>query len=766
MEIRLDDFSSSTFDVKQWLNAQFSSASPDPISAENRTDTLSQKLTTQLHFLATNSQQSNDRIKARFRHQAPQIARDIASLSKLVQETQVAISAFSKTIDAQSLSANALERVVNIETVRGQLEKSVSAMEYFRDYADFPKKIQRLVDEGDVEKAWELMDRARAMSKSFGEQPGENAVDIGASEQKVRDMAVTMVEAAIKEQDADKLAGLRVLLDKHESGDIVRPAYVRVTTDLLTERLAVLLADAADSSSIDAALDYVSEAVVRERGFMELAGIDGVDQVLEGLLVSMCELLHPSIQAILEASDAVFVFDMYESMVGLWVQLDRAMSDKTLCVGGSSEEASGDGEQVPESLRLLLEPFIPYLTSFVDKELDGMRTQYLEPLQQIEFGRIEPYTKQAGEIIKALFAHLNSIVERAFILVPTTRLDAGVASIAQLVADASSVVSDRLAETAQRFSIPRLALDFYDDLSAGNPDEFGTAIYGSLTSEDKLDAASAVVGLSVLGRHISESTGALGSAIARLWSEHLGCAGEAAIPVVECLRESCQTTMELSAVLEPVRALGLTEGLSQLREAPGDLSCKLSAAVVFLLTSGFRSALQRLPGLPVWHAVKQSRSNMNIEVPTFSVSPTEEAVELGEKMHILLPELEQLEVMDMQQSEQPPVELYTFVLVSLDTPCDASTGGLAIHAMLAFVLQLVLRNTVQRVGEIRPPITSDGRRQIEADVEYISSVARSFTAECGVEFDELQSQLAGDPVPGDSAATGLAERLSDLLSVS
>ncbi|KAJ1932940.1 hypothetical protein FBU59_006200, partial [Linderina macrospora] len=192
MEIRLDDFSSSTFDVKHWLNAQFSSTTTDPISAENRTDTLSQKLTTQLHFLATNSQQSNDRIKARFRHQAPQIARDIVALSKLIQETQVAISAFSKTTDAQSLSVQALERVVNIETVRRQLDKSVSAMEYFRDYADFPKKIQKLVDDNDVEKAWELVDRARAMGESFGEQPGENAVDIGASEKKVKDMALGM----------------------------------------------------------------------------------------------------------------------------------------------------------------------------------------------------------------------------------------------------------------------------------------------------------------------------------------------------------------------------------------------------------------------------------------------------------------------------------------------------------------------------------------------------------------------------------------------
>ncbi|KAJ1935605.1 hypothetical protein FBU59_005332, partial [Linderina macrospora] len=162
-----------------------------------------------------------------------------------------------------------------------------------------------------------------------------------------------------------------------------------------------------------------------------------------------------------------------------------------------------------------------------------------------------------------------------------------------------------------------------------------------------------------------------------------------------------------------------------------------------------------------------SRSNMNIEVPTFSVSPTEEAVELGEKMHILLPELEQLEVMDMQQSERPPMELYTFVLASLGASYDDATsaGGLAIHAMLAFVLQLVLRNSARRVGEIRPPITSDGRRQIEADIEYISSVARSFTAECGGEFDELQSQLAGNPPSSDSAVTDLAAKFSGLLKI-
>ncbi|KAJ2507707.1 hypothetical protein IWW47_000977, partial [Coemansia sp. RSA 2052] len=80
MEISLDAFSEPSFDVKAWVNEQFgeldgATAFDDTSSAAavveggatgvQGADALAQRLTTQLHFLATNAQQGSDRIKAR-----------------------------------------------------------------------------------------------------------------------------------------------------------------------------------------------------------------------------------------------------------------------------------------------------------------------------------------------------------------------------------------------------------------------------------------------------------------------------------------------------------------------------------------------------------------------------------------------------------------------------------------------------------------------------------------------------------------------------
>ncbi|KAJ1795688.1 hypothetical protein LPJ59_004200, partial [Coemansia sp. RSA 2399] len=168
MEVRLDAFSSPDYDVKDWLNQQFATIdvastfesarpltpSPEKSNVErsggdsvrHTSESMTQRLTTQLHILATNSQQGNDRIKARFRHQAAQITRDISALAKLISDTQRHMLELSAEIEVQRPTARAVERLVHIDTARQRLQRSVAALDHLRSYTDLPQKINGLLE--------------------------------------------------------------------------------------------------------------------------------------------------------------------------------------------------------------------------------------------------------------------------------------------------------------------------------------------------------------------------------------------------------------------------------------------------------------------------------------------------------------------------------------------------------------------------------------------------------------------------------------------
>ncbi|KAJ1954227.1 hypothetical protein GGI12_005841, partial [Dipsacomyces acuminosporus] len=224
MEVRLEDFSSSDFDAKDWLNSQFASLSVDDVLAAPGTAT-------------TTSQQGNDRIKARFRHQAPQIARDIVSLGKLVQDTQLAIASFSKAVESQSLSAGAVERIVDIDTARRQLGKSVSSLEYLRNYANLPQKIRSLIADGDFVQAWSLVDKAKAMCSALGGQqlPSTDsaalnvldAADIREYEEQVKQAAITKLCTAAIDGDAETIISAGHVLEDHGLAGVVESNYIK-----------------------------------------------------------------------------------------------------------------------------------------------------------------------------------------------------------------------------------------------------------------------------------------------------------------------------------------------------------------------------------------------------------------------------------------------------------------------------------------------------------------------------------------------------------
>ncbi|KAJ2880480.1 hypothetical protein IWW38_005944, partial [Coemansia aciculifera] len=163
---------------------------------------------------------------------------------------------------------------------------------------------------------------------------------------------------------------------------------------------------------------------------------------------------------------------------------------------------------------------------------------------------------------------------------------------------------------------------------------------------------------------------------------------------------------------------------------------------------------------------RTSKSSMNIEVPQFSSSPSEEAVDIGEKMHILLPELEQIDMMDTQFVRGAELDgivsssLYSFMISWLRANATDSSQARAqqqweeaesMMPVLCLVLEVVLQNMAQQLCVIAPPLSGHGRQQLAADVEYVASVVSSFTAlSSSEEFEEIALALKAHSEGKDS----------------
>ncbi|KAJ2883705.1 hypothetical protein IWW38_005516, partial [Coemansia aciculifera] len=219
MEIRLDDFSAPSFDVKAWVNEQFAGLDgasafddipsaatvEDSVAGQQSADILAQRLTTQLHFLATNAQQGNDRIKARFRHQATQLTRDIAALTKLVQETQISIAEFSATVDARTQSAQAVQRIVDIDSVRSQLEQTVIALDNMRSYSNLPQKISALIASGELSQAWDLVDSVERIGSSKDGVPGIDSDTIQRFREQLMSATTLLLSEAVASHNSERM---------------------------------------------------------------------------------------------------------------------------------------------------------------------------------------------------------------------------------------------------------------------------------------------------------------------------------------------------------------------------------------------------------------------------------------------------------------------------------------------------------------------------------------------------------------------------------
>ncbi|KAI8321963.1 hypothetical protein GQ54DRAFT_166386 [Martensiomyces pterosporus] len=796
MEVRLDDFSSSEFDVKDWLNSQFASLSVDDLvattgdgGARHGGDGFAQKLTTQLHFLATNSQQGNDRIKARFRHQAPQIARDIAALGKLVQDTQAAISGFSKAMESQVLAENAVGCIVDIDTARRQMEQSVDALEYLRSYTNLPQKIQLLIDKGELAQAWDLVDKVKSMCTTLGGQPMPDADssvstvldarDAQRYEDQVRQAATEELCSAAASDDAEAVAAASRLLEAHGHGDVVESSYTMQRAEIGAGRLQALLSGAEDDD-ISSALNFITDAIPQERALIEAVGLKNPEAVLERLMVAYFELLQTRVRGIIAAcqhngasgdAGAAFVVDLYQSLIAFYSDAYDTFNSSQLRVGESSAGmATSKSDPLPRSLCLLFSPFQPLLATFIASEIAEIRRRNLERLQQqhADYGSFDTYTREISAIIRGAFTDIEQVLERAFAVVPASKIDSVIAEVAKVISAIAAHLTSELFATAKHYGIPAAALENYSDLAPApitNKRALASDIYQPLSSEGKLEAVSGIVEFSLLGRLLDSCASACSHSVNDQWSGLLRAMQQQpsdnpgdSMPVsavrllLSAYNESCSTLADMDSVSTKLSLAGLPSA-SKLRAAPTDLSRSISSAIVFALTGSFRLPLSRLPTLGVWQARRESRSNMNIEVPQFSCSPSEEAVEIGEKMHVLLPELEQVEMMDLQYSRDNEdlysalPGIYEYVLEQTGAQDSDALRSMrsAIQPMLSFVLNIVLRSVALQICRIQPPLSSDGRQQLAADVDYIASVVSSFTSSAAPEFEGVRRALLASP---------------------
>ncbi|KAJ1651837.1 hypothetical protein GGF38_005494, partial [Coemansia sp. RSA 25] len=360
--------------------------------------------------------------------------------------------------------------------------------------------------------------------------------------------------------------------------------------------------------------------------------------------------------------------DMYRMVTAFYADVLDVLDSGSLSVGDStSEQAALMSQPIPKSLKLLLEPFIPCMDKIAKAEFAVIRSTGLARLKGVELGydRTELFIREASQAMREVFVDIDQAVERTLGVVPVS-MAAGVAvSVAELVGDVSAWLVDKIAGIAEHAGVSVSEMEDYGQLvplkggGQMTKAKLGCAVYQTLSAGQKLESVSNVVGVTVLGRLLERYVTALSESMRKRWSEVLVSASAWTTParlLITACMESCARPADLAEKVARISSSSsgdeglLPSAAAQRRvgEAVRRGSRVAASAVFFMLTSAFRPVLSRIARLRAWHEQRTSKSSMNIEVPQFSSSPSEEAVDIGEKMHILLAELEQMDTMDAQ----------------------------------------------------------------------------------------------------------------------
>ncbi|KAJ2806201.1 hypothetical protein H4R20_001775 [Coemansia guatemalensis] len=782
MDIRLETFGAADFDVKSWLNRQFETLGvgcADP-QADNETSGSAliagdgdgaQRLATQLHFLATSAQQNSDRIKARFRNQAGQIARDIAALGRLVNETRLQMDSLTRAASAQAASGAAVEQVVTLGTARRRVEETAAALDLLRSYTDLPQKIQTLMEAGEHAQAWELVDSAMAQSTSDGAQHSSLAgMGLGADEAlqlraHIQTAVAADLTAAIAAQDVEAASRASRVLSAHGCSDTIEAEFLRQRSETGTAQLWQAASEHSndDRAKLEAQLQTIADLATADLALAEALELQRSEELLEELLASYAEAVRPSVQqriAQTQHSGSVEVLlEVYQALSAHCSELQRAASVGTLSVGGST--APQRTRELPRSLQLLFGPLADSIGGLADMEATALRGGSLRRLQTIELeqGQVERFVREALQAMADVFRDIERALVHVFAVVPPSKLDDAITTIAALALDVDEFLGNILAKVAAHGGISVAELT-----GSGGPTEapLDSIAYQPLSNDDKSELVADGLGVLLLStlfnRLVSETFApavqrweGLGQTLAQMGigrAEENVADGDSVQSLVLALMEVQPTVAAMDAVVSRLDLDSAPIGISRASAAAARRARTACAGMFFLLISAFEGPLRRIPDSAAWHEEPIATSSMNIAIPQFSCSPSEDAMDIGEKMHVMLPELEQVEAMHAQYARSVAAvsgtvqPLSVLMLSHLADTANSTDSSASLLALLELALETVQRRFVDQVCCIAPPLSRSGFQQLAADVEYIASVAASLADSKDSGFEALRQELA------------------------
>ncbi|KAJ2160391.1 hypothetical protein GGF46_002281 [Coemansia sp. RSA 552] len=711
MDVNIEALGAADFDATAWLNAQVAAGAVDGGQLH--------VAATKLHFLATTAQQNSDRVRARVRAQGAAAARDAARLVRHVRLAQQQAQEIEAAVDAQAAAAPALERVVAIGRARRQMARTVAALERVRDCADLPRRIDALVSSGDVARAWALVDGL-----------GESA---DAHRKRLEAAAIGQLRSALASGDSAAAAHAARLLTDHGSADVAGAELLSQRTKAARTRLLGSQVDGSGSDAV-ALAGRLSDIIADERALADAVDVPGADALVAALVTSLAADVQPAIERRVMGASADDLPHLLQSLAGqLGAELEPAGS---LCIGATPEPLSPILE--------LFEPFITAAAALGNNEAARIRNGSLQRLEAVELSsRADILVQDGSDAIASVFADVDLALRRVGAFVPPSRAAAAIAAVLEPVLESAQCLDKLIAQAADAGLADPDKPDSSSLRGSGLLDAAGaievldapgtapeSAACQALTSDSKLDAATQAVALALLSS-IFERHAMAAAAEARLqWDNLTALAADPPHAPLAAFLDDHRSPAELRAVAHDLAA-ELLEPAAQVEAGAAALARRASMLVLLHITGPFRPALGRV--------------GTSAPVPArFSCSPSEEAVDVGERIHLLLPELEQLAAVHAQLARRLPSAqpLYAYVLHCLREPLDDTEP---IAAALALVLRAVLRAFARRASELSQDVGV--RRQLAADARYISAVATSFaptTADTVPDFAALLQSFGAD----------------------
>ncbi|KAJ2650198.1 hypothetical protein IWW40_002571 [Coemansia sp. RSA 1250] len=687
MEIK--EFAAESFDVNRWVNAQFKDV--DDVGADKR----AQRLATQLQILATAAQQNSERVKARMRHQAAQMSRDVAALAKLVRAAQTHAADLTQAVDAQAAGMPAITRIAEAGASVRKAARIAAALDAQQQLETLPQRVEELVAAQKLALAWDAVDAA-----------GSASVAMECLEQ-IRTATIAEVARAAAAGDSGAAADAVQALADHGYADAAEAEILRVRVDVGTKQLQDLESQFAQPDIYEV-LHKAAAAIAADREFVTAAV--GSAALLPRLVEQYVFAVQPSVERC--AADAQRRSDT-QAAAKLLAALN-AFGSKISSVAG------------PDATSPLLAAAAGGISGLGIAEASRIRESSLQELQQIAYenGHAAAFVRTAVPALEATFADVAAALGRVTALAPAAGSADAVASVTTVIQDMVEFVQVGVTGLARRAGIDVSDLNKAADLAASIRGDMSGVAFQPMTDETKPDAVACAAAYALLSALIAESAHVVLKQARMQWAQY----------AQESMGQTEDTVKLTQDTVEP-------QAISDVEAATNDARRTAAAAVLFMMTAVFRAPLAREV-----QAITASGDSDTQVLVQFSSAPSENVVDLGERMHMLLPELEQAESLYMQLSrgvEQAPLSLYTDVVHYFGSEGDP------LPAMLTLVLGAVQRALVAYVCRLEPPLSAQSLDQLRADVEYVASVAAAFESALDPRFAELQSWLHDDTVSSE-----------------